>query len=108
MLLLFLMKAKKTIKNKTKLTRKQKRPSIVQEPDGLYVLKLVVYLVFGALWIKISHSETSQTPIPVGLLLGLVLSSHDHIQLDRKVGYAVVLVAAFVGFWLPIGVFVGI
>lgn len=102
------MNAKKTLKNKTKLTRNQKRPSITQEPDGLYILKLVVYTVFGALWVKLSHSETSQTPIPVGLLLGLVLASHDHIQLDRKVGYAVLLIAAFVGFWLPIGIFVGL
>lgn len=78
------------------------------EPDGLYFLKLAVYLVFGALWLKVSHSETSQVPIPVGLLLGMVLASHDHIQLDRKVGYAVLLVATFVGFWLPIGIFVGV
>lgn len=96
-------------KNKKTIHKSASSPkSSKSEPDGLYFLKLVVYLVFGALWIKISHNETSQTPIPVGLLLGLIQASHDHIQLDRKVGYAVLLVASFVGFWLPIGIFVDI
>ena len=88
--------------------RHRRKDSGTDEPDGLYFLKLAVYLVFGALWLKVSHSETSQVPIPVGLLLGLVLASHDHIQLDRKIGYAVLLIAAFVGFWLPFGIFVGV
>lgn len=76
------------------------------ELDSIYFLKLVVYLVLGALWLKFTRGETTQLPIPIGFLAGLVLASHDHIKLDRKIGYAVLLVAMLVGFWAPFGVYV--
>lgn len=85
--------------------RANKKPT-AKEPDSIYFLKLVVYLILGSLWVKISDGQTSQTPIPAGFLLGLVFASHDHIQLDRKVGYAILLVAMLVGFWAPFGIYV--
>jgi hypothetical protein len=77
----------------------------VTEPDGLYLLKLVVYLIIGSLWLKVTDGRTVQVPIPVGFIVGLALASHDHIQLDRKIGYAVLLVAMLVGFWAPFGIY---
>lgn len=87
---------------------KTKRTASKQELDSIYFLKLVVYLILGSLWIKFTNGASSQIPIPVGLLIGLVFASHDHIQLDRKVGYAVLLIAALLGFWLPFGIYVHI
>ncbi len=80
-------------KNKTK-TKK--------ETDGVYLLKLVLYLILGAQWIRITKSGT-QIPIPYGFIVGLLFAAHDHFQIDRKIEYALLLTAMFVGFWLPVG-----
>lgn len=76
------------------------------QSDSTYFLKLVLYMILGSLWVKVIKSESSQLPLPVGLLAGLLFASHEHFQIDRKIEYAVLLIAAFVGFWLPIGIFV--
>jgi hypothetical protein len=74
------------------------------ESDGAYFLKLVLYLILGSLWIKVVHGETYQIPIPVGFAVGLFFTIHEHFQIDRKIEYAVLLIAMFIGFWLPIGI----
>lgn len=85
---------------------KAKQKVAQNELDAIYFLKLVVYLLLGSLWLKITDGQTTQIPIPIGFMIGLVFASHDHIQLDRKVGYAVLLVAMLVGFWAPFGIYV--
>ena len=73
-----------------------------QELDSVYFLKLVLYLVIGAQWFRITKGDT-QFPIPIGLLIGLMFAGHEHFQIDRKVEYAILLLACFIGFWLPLG-----
>lgn len=76
-----------------------------QELDGTYFLKLMLYLLVGATWIKISHGG-SPLPIPAGLLIGLMFASHEHFQIDRKIEFALLLVAMFVGYFAPYGLYV--
>jgi len=90
----------------TLMASKTKKKQTSQELDSIYILKLVVYLVLGSLWLKITDGQDTQIPIPIGFFIGLVFASHDHIQLDRKIGYAVLLVAMLIGFWAPFGVYV--
>lgn len=78
--------------------KKQKR---VQESDSTYFLKLVVFLILGVQWLRIEHLPDWSVPIPVGLIIGLVFASHEHFQIDRKIEYLILLIAAFVAFWLP-------
>ncbi|MBA2279360.1 hypothetical protein H0V99_02895 [Candidatus Saccharibacteria bacterium] len=73
-----------------------------KEPDSVYFLKLVLYLIIGAQWLRITKSGL-QIPIPIGLIIGILFARTDHFQIDRKVEYAILLVAMFVGFWLPLG-----
>jgi hypothetical protein len=84
---------------KTKKTPKQ--------IDSTYFLKLVLYLILGSLWLRIDNG-LHVIPIPVGLIIGLVFASHEHFQMDRKIEYAVLLMAMFVGLWLPIGLTIAI
>lgn len=72
------------------------------ELDSVYVLKLVMYLIIGTLWVRIEHGAAS-IPIPVGLLIGVLFAMHDHFKIDRKIEYALLLVAMLVGFWSQIG-----
>ncbi|MCA9333703.1 hypothetical protein KC963_01520 [Candidatus Saccharibacteria bacterium] len=86
----------------TKTKQKRAKP----EKDSTYFLKLVLLLILGSMWLKVTDGQTWQIPIPVGLILGLLLVMHEHFRIDRKIEYAILLVAALVGFWLPIGIYV--
>ena len=85
--------------------RKQKRRS-GQEPDSVYLLKLVLYLILGSIWIKVTRTDNSQIPIPVGFIMGLIFTAHEHFKIDRKIEYAVLLIAMLVGFWAPFGLYI--
>ncbi len=87
------------------MAKTKNRPTS-SDVDMIYFLKLTVYLVLGSLWLKITDGQNTQLPIPVGFLIGLVLASHDHVQIDRKIGFAVLLVAMLIGFWAPFGIYV--
>lgn len=90
---------------KSKKTKPRKlNKSVPQELDSVYVLKLVLYLIIGCLWLRITTGEANQIPLPVGLIIGLLFASHEHFQIDRKIEYGVLLMSMFVGFWLPIGI----
>jgi hypothetical protein len=78
------------------------------EKDSTYFLKLVIYLILGSIWVKISKGESMQIPIPVGFIVGLILTRHEHFKIDRKIEYAVLLVAMLVGFWAPIGLYINL
>lgn len=87
---------------------KQKRTS-AESTDGAYILKLTLYVILGSLWIKISKSGSSlQYPIPIGLIIGIILTSHEHFRVDRKIEYAVLVVAALFGFIAPYGLYINI
>lgn len=83
-------------KTKTKQTR-------TKEVDSIYFLKLVVYLVLGSFWLRIITETGAQIPLPIGLLTGILLLRHERLQLDKKIGYAILLMSAFISFWLPLG-----
>lgn len=83
-------------------TKKKSVASNSKELDSVYILKLVLYMILGSQWIRITKSGT-QYPIPIGLILGLLFASHDHFQIDRKIEYALLLAATFIAFWLPLG-----
>lgn len=80
-----------------------------KQSDGPYFLKLVLYVVVGSQWLWIvSGDQTSQIPLPVGFIVGLIFASHDHFRIDRKIEYAVLLVAALVSFWAQLGVYINL
>ena len=73
------------------------------ELDSIYILKIVLYLVVGSQWLKILTHSGVQIPVPVGALLGVLFASHERFQIDRKIEYALLLLAMFIGFWVPLG-----
>jgi hypothetical protein len=78
----------------------------LKETNRTYFLKLVLYLILGSLWVKVTKADSLQIPLPVGLAAGLLFATHEHFQIDKKIEYAVLLVSAFVGFWLPLGLYI--
>ena len=86
------------MKKSNKITKR----STKQESDSTYLLKIVLYLIIGSQWVRLSFGQ-NELSLPVGFLIGLLFSRHDHFQIDRKIEYAVLLMAVFIGFWIPMG-----
>lgn len=79
------------------------------ESDYTYFLKLVMYTIVGSQWLfLVDPGLTKQIPLPIGVILGITFARHEHFQLDRKVEYAVLITACFVGFWSHVGVYINI
>lgn len=82
-------------------TKQQKKT----EADSTYFLKILLFLIVGSVWVHVSFTGF---PLPIGFVLGLLFASHDHFQIDRKVEYAVLLVAAIISLVIPSGVVLNI
>lgn len=80
------------------------------EPDSLYFLKLVLYVMAGSFWLRFANpiqiGDFYIHALPVGLAVGLIFAHHDHFRLDRKIEYAVLLIATIVSFFLPTGIII--
>ncbi len=86
---------------------KKKAKTSRQKPelDSVYILKLALFLIIGSQWLYIADGSTpKQLPIPIGALIGLIFATHEHFRIDRKMEYAILIIAMFVGFWLPMGI----
>lgn len=79
---------------------KRKRQKV--EKDSVYFLKLVMYFLLGSFWLRIQVDSGAVVGLPVGLVLGLVFASHDHFAIDRKIEYAVLLIATALSAYIPI------
>jgi hypothetical protein len=93
---------------KTKQTAKKARSkqSDGMSFDGVYLLKMVLYLLLGSIWIKASNGDNIDIGIPIGLIAGLAFTLHEHFQIDRKIEYAILLVAMLFGYFAPYGLYI--
>lgn len=88
---------------------KKKTKTVANESDGSYVLKLVLYVIVGAQWVWITSGDgTTRVGLPLGLAVALWFASHEKFQIDKKIEFALILVAMLVGFWSQTGAFVTI
>ena len=74
--------------------------------DGIFAIKLALYVILGSLWVKVLNDNSIVVPLPLGLIIGAVLSSQEHFQIVRKIEYAVLLVDGLIGFLAPYGLYV--
>lgn len=87
-----------------KTNKQTKRASA--ELDGVYLLKLLLYVLMGSMWLKLSSNGGLHILAPVGFILGLIFTSHEHFQIDRKIEYAALLVAMLFGYFAPYGLYI--
>lgn len=93
-------KAAKAVKIRAKAT--PKKAVATDELDSVYLLKLVIYLIVGSFWVRLERGGNA-IPIPLGFMIGILFTAHEKLRIDRKIEYALLLVAAFIAFWLPLG-----
>ncbi|MFO0971526.1 MAG: hypothetical protein U0520_04255 [Candidatus Saccharimonadales bacterium] len=88
---------------------KSKKARKNTETDTTYLLKLVLFFIFGTFWVRLLNVNIGpfeHLSLPLGLVLGLVFASHEHFQTDKKIELAVLLVATIISFYLPVGIIV--
>jgi len=86
------------------MPKRNRKKRLKPEKDTVYILKIILYNVIGIQWLRITLHSGVMIPIPIGFIIGLLFTSHEHFQIDRKIEYAVLLMAMVIGFWLPVGV----
>jgi hypothetical protein len=89
-----------------KAKQKKRAPKAAQNWDGVFMLKMVLYLILGSMWVKISHGGTLHIPVPVGFIVGLLFAVHEHFQIDRKLEYTLLLAAMLIGYVAPFGLYI--
>jgi len=65
-------------------------------------------MILGSIWVKVTKNDVNQLPIPVGFVIGIIFTVHEHFKIDRKIEYAVLLVAMLIGFWAPFGLYIAV
>lgn len=85
---------------------KTKKAGRQNSVDGVFLLKLLLYLLLGSLWLKLSNGDSVSVGLPVGFMVGLLFTAHEHFQIDRKIEYAVLLVAMLIGYFASYGLYV--
>lgn len=88
-----------------KLAKARKKPASY---DGIFAFKLALYVVLGTMWIKVTDGHVVTFPLPIGLILGMIFTSHEHFAIDRKIEYSVLMVAALIGFFAPFGLYISL
>ncbi|MEK7603118.1 MAG: hypothetical protein AAB459_02665 [Patescibacteria group bacterium] len=79
------------------------------ELDSVFFLKLLMYSLVGGQWLWLVNADGSkQLPLPFGLVIGLLFASHEHFKLDRKIEFAVIIIAMLIGFWANMGLYIEI
>lgn len=78
------------------------------EPDSSYFLKLVIILLLGTLWLRLSEplqaGALAFQALPIGLIVALlVIANLSYFRADRKIWYAIALISAVLGVFLPTG-----
>ena len=85
----------------------KKKKHVTKELDSIYFLKLVMYFVFGSMWLHIQGNNWA-LPLPIGLAVGVGFATHEHFQIDRKIELAVLLVASLMFYFIGPGIAIAI
>jgi hypothetical protein len=85
----------------------KKKTTKKTETDSAYFLKILLFLILGTFWLRITNvtiGPFTDVSLPIGLLIGLLFAAHEHFQIDRKMEYAFLLIATVMSFYLPMGI----
>lgn len=104
-------KNKHYIRHQSTKKKQRTKPRWRQESDGQYLLKLVVVILLGTLWVKFAAplqlGAIVMSGIPAGMIVALLLiRRYERKQTDRKIWYAILLVITIICYFVPAGIMV--
>lgn len=77
---------------------------LTKETDSVYFLKILLYLVLGTVWIKYD----GQLVFPLGLVVGILFTRRDRFMIDRKIEYALLIIACILGLSTQYGIYLAV
>lgn len=94
------------------MVKKQKkqrwRNTRMPETDGVFLLKLVLYIALSTFWIKFGQplhmGSIVLNGLPVGFLVGLIIATKEKRQINRKIAYSVLVVITILCYFFPAGI----
>ena len=88
-----------------KLYPRDEWPDSPNIKDGDFFLKLVIYVILGAVWLRFASplqiGSFQLNGAPLGMMVGVIVASRDKNTVDRKIAYAVLLVMMILTYFLP-------
>ena len=83
----------------------------IYDNDGSFFLKLVVFVILSALWLRLKNPVEMGglvvQAIPVGLFIALLLVLKiEKYQLNRKIWYVTIIFMAILTSFTPVGVMI--
>lgn len=82
---------------------KRKRIQRPSDVDGLFLLKLLLYVLVGSMWLKFVSGGSVTFGLPIGFIAGLFFVRYERFRIDRKMEYVALLVTMLVGYFAPYG-----
>lgn len=100
-------KSRTYARNRTNLSRRgyEKNP----ESDGIFLLKLIICVVAGSLWLKflapLNILGLYLAGFPVGAIIGaLIIFNFEKRQINRKILLAVLVLTTVISYFVPAGI----
>lgn len=102
-------RARTYARNRTAISRRGNLKHLIfDEPDGVYVLKLVLLLVISSFWIRLHTGQGANTTLqslPIGVLLAFLLARQfEKNPLNRRIWYLLIIVVGLISYFLPAGI----
>lgn len=80
------------------------------ETDGVFLLKVILYIVLGTFWIKfgqpLQFGGLVLNGLPVGFLIGMLFAVKEKRQINRKIAYAMLIIITILCYFFPAGIVV--
>lgn len=100
-------KQKKTNRTITTIFGGKKVCTHKHQSDTAYFLKLIMYFICGTFWVRLIGVDIgpfAHFSVPLGLVIGIAFSTYECSHVDKRIELAVLLLAAFISFYLPVGI----
>ena len=82
----------------------------IYDNDGSFFLKLVVFVILSALWLRLKNpvevGGLVVQAIPVGLFIALLVLKLEKYQFNRKIWYVTIIFMAILTSFTPVGVMI--
>ena len=83
----------------------------IYENDGAFFLKLVIFVILSALWLRLKNpfelGAFTVQAVPVGLFVALLLVLKiEQYQFNRKIWYVTLILMAILTSFTPVGVMI--
>lgn len=87
--------------------RKSKNKKYLKTSESKFFLKITILLLLGCFWVRLS-GDTFNLALPLGFIIGLIITQKDYFKSDRKIQYVVLLLSMFISFWTPLGLIINL